>query len=141
MDGIEFRMLGRQDAAILAAVADVFDNPVDPARAEAFLAADGHMMAVARADAVVVGMASGVLLQHPDKIPALFISEVGVDPAWRRRGIATVLIGMLKDSARTAGCVEAWLGTEVDNVAARAVYQRLDPKEEEAFVMYAWALD
>jgi hypothetical protein len=43
---------------------------------------------------------------------------------------------------REAGCAEAWLGTEPDNLPARALYDgRKEPAEPvETFVMYLYDL-
>ena len=42
--------------------------------------------------------------------------------------------------ARAEGCIELWLGTELDNAAARALYRSLKPNDEEAFVGYNFRL-
>ncbi len=43
---------------------------------------------------------------------------------------------------KSLGCEEAWVGTEPDNVAARALYEsRKEPSESaETFVMYVYQL-
>lgn len=142
---IEIMQLGPADVSVLDHVAeDVFDNAIDPVRARDFLNTQNHVMFVARADGadgVVVGIASGVVMQHPDKPPQLFVNEVGVGPAWQRRGIATRLVEALLNYGRHQGCNEAWLGTELDNIAARGLYQALAPREEEEFVLYTFELD
>lgn len=67
MPTIAIRMLGPDDAAVLANVADeVFDNAVDADSTAAFLADARHHLAVALDRAQVVGMASAVrYVQYP----------------------------------------------------------------------------
>jgi aminoglycoside 6'-N-acetyltransferase I len=122
--GIEIRLLGPGDIRVLDRVATgVFDGPVEARWAEAFLADARHHMAVALEDGVVVGMASAVDYVHPDKAPQLWINEVGVAPTHRRRGVGRGMLDALLAHGRTLGCTEAWLGTELDNVPARGLYE------------------
>lgn len=134
---VEFLRLGPGDAHVLAG-ADVFDNPVDPDQARAFLADPGHEIVVARQDGRIVGMATGVVLLHPDKPPAFFINEVGVDEALRRKGVGSGLVERLLQIARDRGCQGIWLATEEDNVAARALYRRAQARETGGIVVYDW---
>ena len=55
----------------------------------------------------------------------LFVYELGVDPEWRRRGIATALMNELAELARTRGIRETFLITEESNQAAMAFYESL----------------
>ncbi|MDH3439724.1 MAG: GNAT family N-acetyltransferase [Gammaproteobacteria bacterium] len=135
---IEIRVLGEGDAAVLDNVAEgVFDNEIVPDMARRFLADSAHHMVVALEDGVVVGMASGNDYLHPDKPVMFWVNEMGVAPSHQRRGIGKKLLQRILDRARELGREEAWLGTEVDNVAARALYKSLDG-EEESFVMYTY---
>jgi len=68
--------------------AEVFDNPINAEWTREFLADPRHHIAVAIDDGLVVGFASGVHYIHPDKPAELWINEVGVAPAHRRRGSA-----------------------------------------------------
>ena len=54
----------------------------------------------------------------------VYLYEIGVDPEYRRRGIATQMIQLLKALCRERDVVEIWVGTENDNAAARALYAR-----------------
>jgi aminoglycoside 6'-N-acetyltransferase I len=138
---IEIRLLGPGDIEVLDRVApDVFDGPVDPRWARAFLDDTRHHLVVAIDDGTVVGMASAVDYVHPDKAPQLWINEVGVATSHRRRGIARRLLDALLAHGRTLGCTEAWLGTEEDNVAARRLYEGAGSKPER-FVLYSFPLE
>lgn len=136
------RLLSGDDAVVMRVAEDVFDEPVRPDRLAGYLAAPGHLMFVAVADGVVVGQCAAVVHRHPDKVTELYIDEVGVSPAFRRQGIARKLLDAMFALGREQGCGEAWVGTEPDNAAARALYERRGephgPAEE--FVMYAYGL-
>lgn len=138
---VTVRMLGPSDAPVLTRVADgVFDNAVDPRLTAEFLADARHHMAVAIDDGVVVGMASGVDYIHPDKPVELWVNEIGVATSHRQRGIGKQLLQVLFDHARALGCTDAWLGTEVDNTAARRLYAAAEG-EEEIMVYVTFELD
>lgn len=121
---VEIRILSAQDAAVLDRVApDVFDEPIDPRAAAAFLADPRHHLAVACADGVVVGFASGVHYFHPDKpVPELFVNEVGVAPTHQNRGLAKAILRRLLEHGRELGCGQAWVLTDRDNTPAQRVY-------------------
>lgn len=139
-------MLGSGEAAVLAHVAaDVFDNPVDPALAAAFLADPRHHIAVAIDAGQVVGFASGVDYLHPDKLPELWINEVGVAPSHHRQGLGKRLMACLLAHGRALGCAGAWVLTEMGNGPARALYEAAggtaEPKPGDAegqVVLYAF---
>lgn len=132
----QIRLLSRHDAAVLDRVADqVFDEAVNPALLREFLADPRHHLAVAVADDRVIGFASGVHYVHPDKPAQLWINEVGVAPAFHRRGIGRQLLVTLLEHARSLGCTEAWVLTEDDNEPARGLYRAMGGVESEA-VMY-----
>lgn len=136
-DTATYHLLDPQTAPLLDG-ADVFDNPVDPAQLAAFLADPGHHMVLAMQGSRVIGFASGNVLLHPDKPPAFFINEVGVNENMRQRGIATELCRRLMDLARGKGYRGIWLATETDNTAARALYRKLQARETDAVVVYDW---
>lgn len=111
------------NARLLDSVAEeVFDEAVDPARLAVYLAQPVNMMVVAVVDGLVVGQVMAVIHHHPDKPDELYIDEVGVSTAWRRQGIARTLMVEMFRWGRERGCASSWLGTEIDNAAARALY-------------------
>jgi ribosomal protein S18 acetylase RimI-like enzyme len=136
---VTVRRLGPADAALLVADAgQVFDNPVDPEAARRFLAMPGHLIVAALAGGGLVGFASGAVLLHPDKPAALSLNEVGVAEGFRRRGIARRLVAAILEAARREGCGAAWVATEADNAAARALYRSAAGRETEGVVVYDW---
>ena len=137
---VEIVLLGPDNIGALDNVApDVFDETVDVRLTRTFVSDTRHHMMLAIEDGVVVGMASAVDYVHPDKAPQLWINEVGVAPSHQRRGIGRQLLDALLAHGRTLGCTEAWLGTEVDNVPARALYESAGSKPEK-FMLYSFPL-
>jgi ribosomal protein S18 acetylase RimI-like enzyme len=57
---------------------------------------------------------------------SLYIDALGTAPAFRRRGVASALLADAEDRARRLGLGCVSLETEVDNEAARALYERCD---------------
>ena len=132
----EIRMLTRADGRILANLADgVFDGPINRALASEFLGDPRHHICVAIEDGLVVGFASAVHYVHPDKPTELWINEVGVAPAFHRRGLAKAILRELLSHARSLGCAEAWVLTEEDNGPARALYTSVGGDEKPRQVM------
>ena len=123
MSQIDILLLGSSDAAVLDRMApDVFDDPIEPTLCAEFLADARHHLVVARADGIVVGMASAVDYVHPDKARQLWINEVGVAETHRRLGIGRRMVERLVQLATELGCTEVWVLTDADNVAANRLY-------------------
>jgi len=119
---------------------DVFDERVDPNRLRDYLNAPGHIMVVALIGDLVVGQCAGVIHHHPDKPTELYVDEVGTASTHRRQGIARAMLDEFFRWGRELGCEEAWLGTELDNDAANALYRRYSPIEDEAMQFYVFQL-
>lgn len=133
---IEIRRVTKAQLGLFERVAeDVFDEPVVPARLRAYLAAPGHLMLIAVAAGEVVAQVAAVIHRHPDKRTELYIDEVAVAPAYQRRGLAGRMLEEMYGWGRELGCEESWVGTEPDNWAARALYER-GSGAAEPFVMY-----
>lgn len=138
-DQITILTLGLDHLDLLLAVEPgLFDNPIRPEQAEAFLSDPNHLMLVAMEGDAVTGFVSGVITYHPDKAPILFISEVGTRDSHQRRGIAKQLSNALLQLAKDKGCEGAWLATEADNIPARALYTALRGREIKDIVVYDW---
>jgi ribosomal protein S18 acetylase RimI-like enzyme len=134
---VEIRHLRPGDEAVLTRVAEeVFDHPIDPATLARYLASPGHLLVVAVEDGLVVGQVAAIVHHHPDGRPTeLYVDEVAVTPARQRQGIARRMLDAMLALGREQGCREMWVGTEPDNVAARALYKSLEA-DDETFVMY-----
>lgn len=138
----EIRILRAGDEAVLNQTApEVFDDPLVPPMAAAFLADPRHHLAVAVAQGWVVGFASGVHYLHPDKPrPEFWINEVGVAPAHQSQGIGKALMRALLDVARALDCAEAWVLTERENGPAMRLYQGLGGEAPTDAVMFNFQL-
>jgi ribosomal protein S18 acetylase RimI-like enzyme len=135
---VEIRVLGIDDLGLLLAVEPgLFDRPVDPAQARAFLRDARHVLVAAIDGGRMLAFASATVLLHPDKPPALFVNEVGTREEHQRRGLGRAVMATLFAHARARGFQGIWLGTEPDNLPARAFYRALGGQEQE-FVGYAW---
>jgi aminoglycoside 6'-N-acetyltransferase I len=144
MSEIVIKRVQAQDASLFEGIAEeVFDEPVEPTRLAAYLGEGGHHMVVAIDDGVVVGQVAAVVHRHPDKATELYIDEVGVAAGYRRRGIARRMLQAMFEHGKAIGCDEAWVGTEPDNLPARALYERQRGRSDggaEEFVMYVFRL-
>jgi aminoglycoside 6'-N-acetyltransferase I len=136
-------VLGRGDAAVLDdAAPGVFDHGLEPRWRDEFFADPRHHLAVAMDGATVVGMVSAVHYVHPDKAPELWINEVGVAPSHRRMGLARGMLDAMLAHARTLGCGEAWVLTDVENGAAMRLYASAGGAEQRPQpVMFNFRLD
>jgi ribosomal protein S18 acetylase RimI-like enzyme len=142
IQSIEVRLLTAMESATLERVdPDVFDNPIRLELAAQYLADPGNLLVVAIHAGVVIGMGSAIAYVHPDKPRALFINEVGVAERYQRQGVGKRLMQVLLEQGRLMGCTEAWVATEEDNAAARALYTSVAGEEDPArAVVYTWPL-
>jgi aminoglycoside 6'-N-acetyltransferase I len=136
------RLLGLADAALLAgADPELFDRPLQARWSAEFLGDPRHHIVVALVEDRVVGSATAVHHVHPDQAPTLYVVEVAVAHTQQRRGVAKAMLEALFAHGRTLGCTTAWVGTERDNTAARALYTGAGGTlDADAFVTYSFAL-
>lgn len=138
---ITIRCLGPEDAHVLDRVKEgVFDNPIEPSRAWAFLAARVNMMVVALDRADVVGFVYGTTMLRVDKPTAFYVDEISVHSGYRRQGVARRLMTRISDEARERGCETLWLATEGDNVEANGLYRATKGQVLEGVNYYEWDL-
>jgi ribosomal protein S18 acetylase RimI-like enzyme len=98
----------------------------------------GHHLLIAYETDRAVGFVSGVEVTHPDKGTEMFLYELAVDEAFRRRGIGRALVERLAALARDAGCYGMWVVTDADNRAARSTYERTGGVPETEQVVEGW---
>lgn len=138
---VRYRLLAPSDAAILDDVADdVFDEPIVPARAEAYLADPTNLLMVAIDGTTVIGQCAACIHRHPDRVTELYIDNLGVAPTHQRRGVARELVNRMFVAGKARGCEEAWVGTEPDNEAANRLYEKFEGEPAEAFNLYLYRL-
>lgn len=113
-------------AALATAAEDVFDDDIDSALLQRYVASDTHRLVAAIIDGVVVGQTQGSIQHHVDGDSQLYIDNLGVSPAYQRLGIATKLLNEIIAWGRESGCQQAWIVTEPDNTAANAIYESMN---------------
>lgn len=103
-----------------------------------YLKNEESVFVVAYSDEKFAGMASANLLNKPNGDTWLYIDEVDVCEERQRQGIGTALIRYLLKFAIDSDCDEVWIGTEVDNVPANALYTSLNPSEIQKCIGYTY---
>ena len=137
----DVRRISADDLAVFQSIAsDVFDEAIDQDRLAAYLLEPGHLMVMAFEASSVIGQCAAVIHRHPDKASELYIDEVGTASTHLRRGVARAMLDEMFRWGREHGCEEAWLGTEIDNDPANALYRGYKPTEDEAMQFYVFKL-
>ncbi len=70
----------------------------------------------------------------------LYVDEVDVCSDQRRKGAGKAIMQKLIEIAREKGCEEVWLGAEVENLAANALYLALEPDDVSQVVGYTFKI-
>ena len=137
---MQITRLGPGDDDLVAAASSLFDGPPEPEATRRFLSAAGHHLLIATETGSPAGFVSGIEMKHPDKGTEMFLYELAVDGAFRRRGVGRALVDALADVAREAGCHAMWVMTDADNDAALATYRSVGAEQESTHVMLAWSI-
>lgn len=116
--------------------AGVFDQPICAERLTRYLENPANWLGVAHADGQVIGQVMCVVHDHPDKPTELYLDEIGTADNWRRRGAAQCLMQAVFERADANAIEEIWLGTEPDNLPARALYEKTGATGEAALIFY-----
>ena len=136
-EGVRIEVAPSREAAIEAG--HLFDDPPVGSSLDTFLADDRHHLLIAYVDGEPAGFVSGVELFHPDKPKAeMFLYELGVDEAFRGRGVATALVGRLVELGRERGCGTMFTLADEDNEAAKATYRKAGGETEPGGIMFVW---
>jgi ribosomal protein S18 acetylase RimI-like enzyme len=131
--------LGPDDVDRVAAAEALVDDAIDAGTTRSFLADERHHLLIAVDDGSPAGFVTGVELLHPDKPgPEMFLYELGVDEAFRGRGIGRALVEALTSLAWERGCYAVWVLTDDDNAAATATYRAAGGRREPGSVMFVW---
>jgi ribosomal protein S18 acetylase RimI-like enzyme len=86
----------------------------------------------------IAGIALCYILYHPAGDDSLYVHELDTHPDYRRQGIGTRLMNKAREIAEEKQLKEIWVGTEITNQAARALYKSLMPYEEEPSIIYSY---
>src|SRR5215472_10901389 len=141
-DSLAVRVLGSGDAVALRAMLGVFGSGFDDletytarqpddAYLEALLARDTFVAIAAFAgDAVVGGLAGYVLPKFEQARSELYIYDLAVDAAQRRRGVATALVHAVQRLAAERGSWVVFVQADHGDDAAIALYTKLGVRED-----------
>jgi ribosomal protein S18 acetylase RimI-like enzyme len=135
---VEIHVLGPGDADKVIAAGYLFDDAPKIDAIQRFLAERNHHLLVAYEDGVPAGFVSGIEMAHPDKGTEMFLYELGVAEAYRRRGIGRNLVKRLAEIARSSGCYGMWVLTDESNLGAMATYGSADATAKEETVLFSW---
>lgn len=72
--------------------------------------------------------------------PMYLLSDLFVTPEARRRGVGTLLIKAVIETARAAGAARLELATAITNHPARRLYEKLGWKRDDEFYVYGFPL-
>ena len=116
------RRLAPDDIDDVMTAGHLFDDPPRRDWTAAFLAHAGHHLLLALVDDEPAGFVTGIECLHTDKGAEMLLYALGVDDAFRRRGVGRSLVVALGDLAVERGCRQMWVPIELDNEAAVATY-------------------
>ena len=123
MSEVVVKRLGPGDEAEAQRFDAAFDETVERDQAARYLADERHHLVAAYADGEPAGVVTATEILRPDKPPELFLNELAVIPAFRRRGVASSLLAEVKRLAAQRGCVSVWVLTDEDNEGGMATYR------------------
>lgn len=140
-ESVEIKYLQPGDEALFDRIAEgVFDHDFDRSVLADYLKSPGHHLIVALHDGEIIGQVAGVIHKHPDMRPTeIYIDEVAVADGFLRQGIARRMLDAMFALGKSLGCVDAWVGTELDNVAADGLYTAAG-SQSGMFRMYVFKL-
>lgn len=97
---------------------------------------------IVEAGRTLLGFASSRLEIKPyNKELWLYVDEVDVCANQRQKGAGKAIMRKLIEFADEADCEEVWLGTEVDNQAANALYRSLKPDDIGQVIGYTYEIE
>lgn len=129
------------DRSAVDAASTLFDSFPLPDPTSRFLASGDHHLLIAYEGDIPTGFVTGVEMSHPDKGTEMFLYELGVDEAYRGRGIGKALVSALSALARDRGCYGMWSLTDEGNDAALATYVSAGGVQTDRPVMLSWNLN
>jgi ribosomal protein S18 acetylase RimI-like enzyme len=143
------RLAGTDDLEVVARLFDAYRRfylqPADPAAARAFVRARFERAESTILVAEQAGSIVGFAQLYPTycsvaAAPIWVLYDLFVDPAARRRGVATALLRAAPVHARAAGAVRLELATARSNAAAQSLYESEGWVRDEVFFRYNLAL-
>ena len=132
--------LTRDTAGLLENIAEeVFDEEINAQRLATYLESPGHLMIIAVCGKQVIGQVAAYVHRHPDQASDVYIDNLGVAPPFQRRGVARRLVDEVLAWGKTLECRQAWIVTDAENNAARALYESRGATAE-PIVMFSYKL-
>jgi ribosomal protein S18 acetylase RimI-like enzyme len=120
---------------------EAFDYAVLSEETRRFLIDERHHLVLGYIHDRPAGFVSAVEVFHPDKRSELFLNEIAVVKAARRRGVGRALIEELKRVGRERGCASVWVLTDEGNGAAMSMYRSTGGRwDGDAHVMFEYDL-
>ncbi|MBM3645926.1 MAG: AAC(3)-I family aminoglycoside N-acetyltransferase [Alphaproteobacteria bacterium] len=141
-ENLQIQLLGADDVAALRGMLDMFGTAFedvehytsrqpDDAWLRDLLASTTFVAAAAFAGGRVVGGIAGYLLTKFEQARReLYIYDLAVDDAWRRRGVATRLIGVFQDVASRRGAHVLFVQADRGDDPAIALYTGLGTRAD-----------
>jgi ribosomal protein S18 acetylase RimI-like enzyme len=127
MKQVTVRQATPDDAADLAVLLDRFDDAgATPAQVAARMQASAHVLTtyVAEIESTMAGFACLRLVPHlQGDAPYAELTDLYVDPPYRRRGVARALMDRVEGQALAAGATEVVVITGSENDPAQAAYR------------------
>lgn len=139
---VEVRRLTTGDEERVREADHLFDHPSRRQAAQEFLARPTSHLLIAYLEGVPAGMLIGHELPRlDDPRPMLFLYEVGVDEAYRRRGVGAALVNALAEIGVERDCCEMFVLTNESNGPAMRLYPSAGGlrNEERDIAMFEWA--
>ena len=135
MSDVVVKRLGPGDEAEAQRFDAAFDDTVDHDLAARYLADERHHLLAGYVEGEPAVVATATEILRPDKPPQLFLNELVVIPAFRRRGVAGSLLAEVKRLASDRGCVSIWVLTGEDNEGGMATYRAAGGRRPEGSTM------
>ena len=136
---MEIRALGPGDDEAVVAAQHLFDGPAKAEATARFLRRARLAPAGRVRRGAPAGFISGVEVTHPDKGTEMFLYELPVDEAHRRRGHGRALVEALRALACKRGCTGMFVFVDDDNEAGRAAYRSAGGAETSRPCMVDWS--
>jgi aminoglycoside 3-N-acetyltransferase I len=139
---IDIRRLGPGDALLLTRLNRMFSEAFEDAETygarppgEAYvetLLGKPHIVVLAATagEEVIGGLVAYELEKFEQARSEIYIYDLAVDAAWRRRGLATALIARTQDIAAERGAWVVFVQADYSDPPAVALYEKLGRREE-----------
>jgi len=85
---------------------------------------DFHVVVAMDKDKIIGGLTAYELPMYKEQVNEIFLYEIGVDEAYRKKNVGTDLIVFLKKIAAERGIPEMYVGTDMRNIAAQKLYAK-----------------